>query len=120
VWHADGHVAELAAGRPLPVGISDDGTVLTNAGAEWNAGQAITLDPTATALILTYGGRSARLNDYPGYPVVWVQFAPSKSKSFSVARSTVAIGLNDAGDVWLRRRRSSSTIGGGISHRRSS
>ncbi|MDB4874455.1 MAG: hypothetical protein JWM41_901 [Gemmatimonadetes bacterium] len=105
VWYAGGPIAEVPGGHPIPVGISNDGTVVTDTSSNllgtivfWRAAKVIKTQ-TAEAFRLSYQGLAtdchyasfAHTNCGVTYP----------DGQYSTAAGSAVISLNDAGDLWI-------------------
>jgi probable HAF family extracellular repeat protein len=102
VWYPDGSVATVPGGRPIPVGISNDGTVFTDDGSGygypktiWRNGQVVA-HPRGQPDRLTYGGTTAMCD--------WASFNHTNCYALypsgtAIEQGRTVLALNDAGNA---------------------
>ncbi|MDB4874627.1 MAG: hypothetical protein JWM41_1073 [Gemmatimonadetes bacterium] len=105
VWSADGTISKVPGGRPVPVGITDDGAVYTGNGGDYNGFGTYWRSGSVIRSIfgiperLTYNGLAAHCY-YSAVPhtVCAITFPDGRE---STVRGSRVLAVNDANTFWL-------------------
>jgi probable HAF family extracellular repeat protein len=103
VWHADGRIDVVADGRPVPIGITDDGGVETNglaSGSYWQNGRIVRVD-AGPVLALANSGIVMHLSPSDEYPQCYLEHPDGRTTVLNAGHVTTCRVINDLGDAFL-------------------